>query len=143
MDTSAHRAMLTEVEADISALELQIANLRSVAAYHASKLGKVQPAAPASKYADSSLFMAVTKQPDAFKHLNQREAAEVIIKSEKRPMRAPEIAARLIAGGFPTTMEKRKLANSVFTTLNRDPKRFKKVGAGLWDLVREDQSQAG
>lgn len=65
--------------------------------------------------------------------LKQVDAAAEVLRSAGRPMRTPDIAAALIAGGFPMTDIKR-LKVSLFTSMMRKPTVFEKVGSGMWTL---------
>lgn len=148
MLANAHREILAEVEHDIAVLTDKLRQLQAVASYHASKLGVDNGHAPETPinrltareavhvYSDvSRMFSEGTAASTRFKNANQREAAALILKEAGRPLRAGDIARTLIKGGYPKPTKLGKLTNSLFTSMTRDERRFKKVGVGMWAYV--------
>jgi hypothetical protein len=135
MNATTPRGMLDEVEADIAETTAKLRELEAVKKYLAAKFG--MNTAPIAN-GDSGNH----RDPAAgqrFKKMNQREAAYTILSEADRPMRANEIVKLMIDGGYPWTSKPGKLRNSVFTTMTRDDKRFKKVGEGLWETIKPEQ----
>jgi hypothetical protein len=141
MHADSHREFLKEVEADIELYTEKLRELQAVRSYHASKLsGKPDRSVNGSNGVAVSGTGPSTQQ---FKNSNQREAAAMILANSRQPMRAREIARVMLEGGYPK-QEISKLSNALFTTMTRDPKRFRKVSAGLWGLVeQEDRNEDG
>jgi len=145
MQLDAHRQVLDEVEQDIAAYTERLRELNAVADYHARKLGisRRLPASGPSLNGTNGRQQALpaTRQGNRFRDINQRSAAHTIILEAQQPMRATDIARVMIANGYPEPESLSKLSNSLFTTMTRDPGRFKKVGVGLWDVVKTDHKE--
>lgn len=65
---------------------------------------------------------------------SQGDIAAEILRDYGRPMRASEIAHVMINQGA-ADADRRKLRNSIFTTMTRKADVFQKVGTGMWTLV--------
>jgi hypothetical protein len=76
------------------------------------------------------------------KEMNHREMIALILSTNGLPMRAPDIAKRMLQLGCKTTLTQTELSNSVFTNLGRC-KLFVKVGKGMWALKSAQQQLEG
>jgi hypothetical protein len=148
MNADLHREFLREIQQEMAGLSEKLRQLRSVADYHASKLGISIPAADEMSSPLPPLATNGHKRPatvgivaNRFKSASQREAAETIIREAGRPMRCGEIARTMVEFGYPRPDKMSKLTNSLFTSMTRDTKRFRKAGTGLFGLVDPENQE--
>lgn len=145
MATDFHRAALDEVQAEISQLRTRLDTLQAVAEYHSAKLEQVKVnAAPREshpwnghdvRYSNQLKEAAASASRVLAAHLTQRQAALAALQSAQKPLRATDIAQAIVKMGYPAPEKMSALANSLFTSMKRDPKRFRKAGAGLWEAA--------
>lgn len=145
MDRQLVTAMIGEVRRERAELARRLADLEFV---ETRLLGWVTPAGGPSSQgqageggSDSTVQSAPGFAPGA----TQADAAEQVLR-ERGPASVPAIVDLMLDRGFgiggPADSRRRRLCDSVAAALRKRPTRFRKIGPGLWDVVRQQVEPA-
>jgi hypothetical protein len=80
------------------------------------------------------------------RRMTQADAAEIVLKEVGGgPLDTRTIVRAMVARGYQDKPNRANLISSVFAVMSKLPKRFKKVGRGLWALADSsgEESEAG
>lgn len=148
-----HTEALRLVRDEISALEAQIAELRTVEQFHARRASQIAHGASEAADGDDSsgevagimlertgTFLSAVSLQTA----TRLDAAIAVLKAAGEEMTTAEIVAVLTRLGFGRELQHKQLYNSVFTALTRTNK-VQKIGEGrgqTWKL-KELEEQDG
>lgn len=138
MDKSLHAAAVEELEAEIAKKTAEIAELRRVRDWHATRLRSALPAphrySPlGTRIPETVVNGTATNQ---YSDMTQRDAAVAVLKAAGKPLSTSDIANAMIAGGC--GHDGNTIRNSVYAALHRDPETFVRKGEGrygLWALT--------
>ena len=134
MNATQHAECYSEVQADITRLESELAELRSVARWHFSKANGNRPDSPDGGNNNAELVpRQKTRITGPYTHMKQIRAAEEVLRKVGEPLGTKIIAQKMIEGGF-VAKNLKKLIGSVFTGMTRRPNTFAKVGPGMWTI---------
>jgi hypothetical protein len=140
--------LLQALRRDIAAAEMQLAELRRLEGYLLSKLS---PEQRNNLAASPSVFPPVELVSSNYlRGMTQADAAEIVLKEAGGgPLDTRTIVRAMVARGFQDKPERKNLVSSVFAVMTKLPKRFQKVGRGLWILASkmeekdEEKDKAG
>ncbi len=131
MSAERHAEFYKELQAEIADLEQKLKELRLLAEYHGKKAGIRGNSSPRKR----TKKKAAARRPHrSTGGITQAKAAESILREAGKPLRAAEIAQRVINSGFEGS-DLKKLKISLFTTMTRQKHVFEKAGPGLWTLA--------
>lgn len=136
MDDAARRALLAEIELDITRVEGELEDLKRLRAYVARPLAaNVSPAAtspaPAVDLRAASEATPEGGEPD-WRDLVIRVFRDV---GAKRTLRAPEIENLLVSKYGVAPKPNRGIEKKVYTLMDRREDLFVNLGEGQWTLV--------
>ncbi len=136
--------LLTEVRRDIKAKKRELKKLRWIERWLASRPSQDTGAhASADEKSPPQKSTAAPFPPGT----TQIDAAEQVIHQLDRPCTAPQIVDELLKHGFvmpgPENTRRKRLINSLASSLHRHPERFVNLGHGLWDVVGREKSKEG
>jgi len=128
MDLTNYKAMLADAVADVERLSSALEDAKSVVRFCQRRIEELtQMTLPLPlAHSDQVLNLSDKSVPDA---------AMAVIRAAGRPLRAKEIAERMVAGGFEA---RESLPITVTTAIRRRDDLFRKVDRGLFALRNGD-----
>lgn len=130
--------LLQAVRRDIAATEMQLVELRRLEGYLLSKLS---PDQCIGFRADPTIFPPLELVASNYlRGMTQADAAEVVLKEAGGgPLDTRTIVRAMVARGFQDKPDRKNLVSSVFAVMSKLPKRFQKIGRGLWVLASKKE----
>lgn len=141
--------VLTQIDSEITALEARVSELQSAKKVLTELIGRGDVEKSISKRDTEPVPTPVTNVQDLGlrrKGLSIPEAAEIVLRAANEPLKARDIADRLLAGGFHYKNSVTRLRESIGAVLRPKVKEgdtFTKVDSGTFGLLEWERRDDG